>query len=473
MLSKPVMKTCRYPAQVANVVRGIFVYVMAAMVAFTEGVAFANPHEDIRLLHVMRPKSALQITTEIIMNAKEYVDVIVYHHDSTPSTLLLLEALRLASARGVRVRYLYDEVASITGAQPLSSSYLALLKAAGVEIRSLTVGERLKKWGPFSIIHSKLLVADIGDGVHDVIKMEGRNAGDRYSQWLDNSYILRLPRTSKIAASVKGYVDHILGMFEVSNPKFTEKPRELIAADEADLRFEVKNYIATPTSEKETEDFKKYLKTGESREFPLFHLNSNEISFVSSGKMNKIYDLPSVDTLSKSFLDLFEKSKKVDVSTILFYLSDDKRQMIQKFLKNGGSLEILSNSEKSFSSTTQNESGVVNSSLTKMQDNEITKLSTYGPVTAHLFDSKEFIFHHSKFVVGEQGVVISSSNFNYSSDIQSEEAGFYIRSKEFTSYMKRYANGIKERFFTRHEYKNGKKMNLVEKSCSIILRNVF
>ncbi|MNL29693.1 hypothetical protein D3C87_1513860 [compost metagenome] len=112
-------------------------------------------------------------------------------------------------------------------------------------------------------------------------------------------------------------------------------------------------------------------------------------------------------------------------------------------------------------------------SLAKLQEQEFIDLSKSGFVAVHTLNPSQFIYHHSKFAVGESGVLLSSSNMNYSSDVHAEESGLYIQSKQFASYIRSYAKDLRQTLFSEYDYENGKRLNMAERTCSMLLRHLF
>lgn len=445
------------------------IFAVAALLAFVQSALAA----DVDMLHVLRPKSDVAIKVEAILNAKEYVDFITYHHDNTPSSYYLMEAMRLAALKGVKVRYIYDTVATKNGSSDFSKAYLAELQNAGVEIRPLGVMARLTAWGPFKLIHSKSLVADTGDG-HEVAILGGRNVGDRYMQWLDNTFVLHYKRGSEFSQQMNSYFAKVWNYLKTADYKAKGAPTEKLQSSEELLRQAVNEKFGSAMTDSDLDAYKSYLKGQYKETAPHFEFSYSQIRFVTSGLVDKVYGKQRVNTLEAAFNEMAGESKKLEVSTILFYLSDAKRKVLQNFLKNNGELTATTNSLETFPAVFGGKPGLMPTTLAKMQEKEFADLSRYGgKVRSYVFEADQFVFNHTKYVIGDKSVLLTSSNSNYSSDTQSEENGLYIHNDKFTAYMKRYTQEVRDRFFTEVDYDKGVRLNPLEMSCALVLKRVF
>lgn len=427
--------------------------------------------QDLQVVHVMLPKTDIQIKIETVLNAKEYVDMVTYHHDSTPSAIMLFEAMRLAALRGVKVRYFYDQVASSLGT-PISDSYMALLIKAGVEIHRLDVKSRLKKWGAFDMVHSKWLIADAGDRDHSVAILSGRNVGDRYVGWVDNTYAFRMKANSDQIAQLRGYVDEVLDSVNKLEVKYISKPHENMMANEAELRREIISHFGTETTALQSQDFVKFVREGKAEILPQFTLKASEVRFVTSGVLQKKSKQPYSDQIQASLDDILKTSKSVEYSTILAALTKEKKASLTEFVKRGGSLNFITNDARTLISALENKD-LLARSASKMQEETLTDISKNGFMAVHTLNPGQFNYYHAKFTVGDGGVLLTSSNMNYSSDVHAEESGFYIKNPEFTKYMRKYVQKLKQNMFTEYDYQNGQKLSIVERSCSVLLKNIF
>ncbi|MEN0059057.1 MAG: phospholipase D-like domain-containing protein, partial [Bdellovibrio sp.] len=177
------------------------------------------------------------------------------------------------------------------------------------------------------------------------------------------------------------------------------------------------------------------------------------------------------DEVNEAFRDILAQSRQVKISTIFFYLSDNSRSHLQRFLKRGGSIFIYSNQSSSFSAVLDKEEDYQSKSLEVMQSEEIRNLRSYGDVEIHLFRPGKMLFYHSKFVVGDKAVIITSSNMNYASDKNSEENGFLFKSVVFADYMRDFSSDMEKEYFSK-DHPEGKP-GVLENISGSILRNFF
>jgi phosphatidylserine/phosphatidylglycerophosphate/cardiolipin synthase-like enzyme len=452
-------------------VRNLFKVLTIIMMSVSSLSVAQAAGEDLQVVHIMLPKTDIQIKIETVLNAKEYVDMVTYHHDSTPSSIMLFEAMRLASLRGVKVRYFYDQLASSLGT-PISDSYFALLIKAGVEIHRLDLKSRLKKWGAFDMVHSKWLLADAGDREHSVAILSGRNVGDRYVNWVDNTYAFRLKANSDHINQLRAYVSDVFSSVNKLEPKFTKRPTENMMENEAELRREIIAHFGTDTTAEQSKDFVQFVREGKANLLPQFGLNASEVRFVTSGVLQKKNNQPYADQIQASFDDILKTSKSVEYSTILTTLTKGKEASVTEFLKKGGNFNFITNGHETLKSALENNE-LLARSASKMQEETLTRLSKHGFLPVHTLNAGQFIYYHAKFTIGDSGVLLTSSNMNYSSDVHAEESGFYIKNPGFTKYMKKYVQKMKQDMFTEYDYENGQKLSIVERSCSVLLRNIF
>jgi phosphatidylserine/phosphatidylglycerophosphate/cardiolipin synthase-like enzyme len=181
-----------------------------------------------------------------------------------------------------------------------------------------------------------------------------------------------------------------------------------------------------------------------------------------------------MDEISSVFDEIAAESKSLEISTILFYLSPQKRDVLKRFLLRKGELTVSTNNLDTFSTVLGGKKGIMGTTLEKMQEKEFADLSKVGgKVQTYAVNYDDFTFNHAKYVIGDKSVLLTSSNFNYSSDLQAEENGLYIRSEAFANYMRKYNEDVRFKYFKEIDYDHGARLNLLEKSCKFVLKNVF
>src|SRR4051812_30218018 len=136
--------------------------------------------EDIKLVY--SGKNFFEVLHEVISNSREYLHLQTYIFETDETGFKVMDSLKAAAARGVRVYMLVDAYASF----PFPASIANDLRAAGVHFRlfspllsseSIFIGRRL---------HHKIVVADRQTGL-----IGGINIADKYNvnvednPWLD------------------------------------------------------------------------------------------------------------------------------------------------------------------------------------------------------------------------------------------------------------------------------------------------
>ncbi|MEN0060091.1 MAG: phospholipase D-like domain-containing protein, partial [Bdellovibrio sp.] len=263
-----------------------FLKALLFIVSFHIGTPLWAAEAALEMVHIKSSVSDLLAKIEVISQAQKSIDVVTYHHDDTKSSFLLMEALRMAALRGVQVRYIYDRMATQKGSSDFSEAYLNILRKAGVQMRALTVLERFKKWRFFKIIHSKQIIADAGEN-RRVSVFGGRNAGDRYLHWIDNTFVMTWPKGSFLDKKISEYFELLWGALPgyVDEKKYTTVPermfsneKELKQAVLANLESDDKNRVL-----QEAVDVSRLLVREKAQVLPYFEFAENEVDFLSSG----------------------------------------------------------------------------------------------------------------------------------------------------------------------------------------------
>lgn len=138
-------------------------------------------------------RNALKSRLDLIATAESSIDAQYYIWHEDDSGLLLLDALRAAALRGVRVRLLLDDNGIDSGMDPLLGALDAL---PGFEVRIFNPSTiRRPKWAGYLIhplrmnrrMHNKALIVDGAAAI-----VGGRNIGDEYFSMGDGGQYLDL-----------------------------------------------------------------------------------------------------------------------------------------------------------------------------------------------------------------------------------------------------------------------------------------
>lgn len=123
--------------------------------------------------YISTGKEALEYRLSLIENAKESIDLMVYDFEFDETTAILLESLRRAGERGVKVNLLIDGFASLFHSE-FSYPFAQLAKSENILLKVYNPLLSTPKETHFRL-HSKLMIVD-----DDYILLGGRNLSNKF-----------------------------------------------------------------------------------------------------------------------------------------------------------------------------------------------------------------------------------------------------------------------------------------------------
>lgn len=133
---------------------------------------FESPDNQNSIMHLARGEESFKARVDIIRNAKRHIEVEYYIFARDLTGKILLNELKEAAGRGVKVRILLDKLMSLSA---ISSYYAQELIKAGVMVKYYNNSSLAALSSVQYRSHRKLLSAD-----DEVAITGGRNIGDEY-----------------------------------------------------------------------------------------------------------------------------------------------------------------------------------------------------------------------------------------------------------------------------------------------------
>lgn len=319
-----------------------------------------NFDKNTEVLVIDNPVDDEVVRLEILGRARQSIDVIAHTQTTGEFGLKVINTLRDRMAQGVKMRYLYEKIASM-GVGETSDRAIKLLTDDKIYVPTdskLIVSRPLEKFlSPFTItdlLHEKIIIVDRGTP-NEVILVGGRNHDEFSVTSSDFTFVLRRVDSSKpyLGDSLQS---HFNVLYDIANKYFSvEKPRSLsskenqrLLADTALLKNKepssfaqsVLEVIAMPA---------KHTKTP--REFQFFpektRLVTNDLlATIANNKLPKNYfvrkDLLK-DDITAYFSGLVENSAKLELTSYILSMPEMIKDSIRGMLAEGGKFVSYSN----------------------------------------------------------------------------------------------------------------------------------
>lgn len=297
-------------------------------------------------------------------NAYKSIEMMTHVQTTGPVGGLVVDDLRKAMSRGVKVRFLFEGIATMTGGGEFNvqaARYLADSRyyRNGSELVIQRVGERLRS--PFALndlVHKKIIIVDRGTP-HEMVIITGRNNHEVNYRWSDLTFVIRRVDDSK------PYVgDDIIKDFDrtwdFSRKYFSaEKPVTLSEKEKAAyLKIPLKQPKPTQLGLSVEKAIAKDPVPGET--LADFQFRPENVRIVTTDVLSQIEakQLPKtlgtrkgmyddvVDYLSESL----KQAKRAEANIYALMLPEKIREGIYSLVERGGEMTILTNSAQSLGS---------------------------------------------------------------------------------------------------------------------------
>jgi phosphatidylserine/phosphatidylglycerophosphate/cardiolipin synthase-like enzyme len=372
---------------------------IAILIGSTATPAMAAPGPDrVSLLEDARTDYALRL--RLIQNASQSLDLIESEHTSEPQiSMPLLLALRDAAARGVRIRMISGffpsvfshstrDLRRILGDPGLKAPPQLILD--GLWFRSPIRSPDATMWTSFD---EKILIADGSQAV-----LGGRNVGDAYLHWQDNSLYLDGPvvsnlsqffeRTWKLATTlykVGGRNSALAGSSEAYGPFKLSAPLAQGQAEAARLE-------ASPTYQPES-----------------IEVLANGLIGRMTANPGRHGPAPTPDPVLETFLKLARHSKRAYYYSLFPAADARMAEGLAEAVRNGSTVALITNSlesSRNLSSPPLPYYGCITSMIA---------LARAGVAVYQWTPTPDNDFMHEKLAIVDDVVIYGSHNFNYSS----------------------------------------------------------
>lgn len=328
---------------------------------FSQATIFPmNFDKNTEVLVIDNPVDDEVIRLEILGRAKKSIDVIAHTQTTGEFGLKVINTLRQRMAQGVKMRYLYEKIASM-GVGETSDRGIKLLTDERLYVPTdskLIVSRPIEKFlSPFTItdlLHEKIIIVDRGTP-NEIILVGGRNHDEFSVTSSDFTFVLRRVDSSKpyLGDSLQA---HFNVLYDIANKYFSvEKPRVLSAKENQKLIVDVAaltNKTPSVFAESVLEVINAPAKHTETpKEFQFFpaktRLITNDLlETIAKNKLPKNYfvrkDLLK-DDITSYFSGLVENSSKLELTSYILSMPELIKDSIRGMLADGGKFVSYSN----------------------------------------------------------------------------------------------------------------------------------
>ncbi|MBL7554232.1 MAG: phosphatidylserine/phosphatidylglycerophosphate/cardiolipin synthase family protein [Bdellovibrionaceae bacterium] len=448
-------------------------YLMALMV-FLFGTSVYAAYFPVRdnsntdIIVVLDSEDDLFIKHQLISKAKYSIEMISHLQTMGPVGGLIVDDIRKAMGRGVKVKYLFEAVATMTGGGEFGLDSIPFLTESKLYKKSgsqLIVNRVSQRWSsPFAmndLVHKKVLIVDRGTP-NETIVVTGRNNHEANFTWSDLTFVIRRVNSNlpylgdDLVSDFDKSWDFISKYFKVEEPTVLDSSE---IAKYAKYKFRPVN----PTKEGiETDRLLSLeprsgdtLASNQFRPASVRIITTDTLEQIASLKLPKTIGLRPqiVDDISNYLRGALKSAIKVEANIYALIIPQPLLASLGEFVKRNGELTILTNSSESLrsalpiSTVTDAIEYYAKEALEEL-DSKASSLNTGDRVKMYSFDPKKTSKNppalsatHRKlwvleFANGQKLSLFGSHNLTTASSSKSDEimiAAFDVRMGNYFS----------------------------------------
>ncbi|MCB0369048.1 MAG: hypothetical protein KDD45_06230 [Bdellovibrionales bacterium] len=319
-----------------------------------------NLDKNTEVLVIDNPVDDEVIRLDILSRAQHSIDIIAHTQTSGEFGLKVINTLRDRMNNGVRLRYLYEKIASM-GVGETSDRGIRLLSDANLYTTTnsqLIVSRPLEKIkSPFTVtdlLHEKMIIVDRGTP-NEIIMIGGRNHDEFSVTSADFTFVLRRVNASK------GYIgdslqEHFNKLFVLASRYFSIEPGRKISPKELkylqDRSIKLKYKLPSPFVSSVLELLNQPVVLSDTPKSFQFYpektrLVTNDLfKVISENKLPKKYlvrdDLLS-DDITTYVAGLIENANKLELTSYILSMPKIIKEAIKSMLAEGGKFLSYSN----------------------------------------------------------------------------------------------------------------------------------
>jgi hypothetical protein len=322
-----------------------------------------NSNTDI--IVVLDSEDDLFLKHQLISKAKHTIEMISHLQTMGPVGGLVVDDIRKAMGRGVKVKYLFEAVATMTGGGEFGLDSIPFLtedrlyKKTGSQ---LIVNRISQRWSsPFALndlVHKKVLIVDRGTA-NETIVVTGRNNHEVNFTWSDLTFVIR-----RVNSNLPYLGDDIISDFDRTWSLITKyfQVEDPTVLDESDIEKYAKYKFRPvhPTAEGiETERIlnrepKAVDKLANNQFRPAYVrvVTTDTLEQIAKLKLPKTVGLRPeiVDDVSNYLGEVLKTATKAEANIYALIIPQKLRTWLADFVKRNGELTILTNSSESLGS---------------------------------------------------------------------------------------------------------------------------
>lgn len=344
--------------------------ILAIIILFCGSSAFATFYparldSNTDILVVPDAEDDLYLKHHILDSAKQSIEMISHVQTMGPVGGLVVDDLRKAMARGVKVKYLFEAIATMTGGGEIGLDSIPFLtedqlyRTTQSELIVNRITQRLNS--PFAIndlVHKKILIVDRGTP-NEIIMITGRNNHEVNFKWSDLTFIIR-----RVNSNQSYLGDDIINDFDktwATSRKYfkVEEPTILSGKDkERYAKIGFQSLRPTPIGREIYGLLKMEPKLGETLASYQFRpenvrvITTDTLDQIVKMNLKKTLGLRSeiVDDVNDFLAELIVRASKVEANIYAILIPPKIRKALVSLAERNGEITILTNSSESLGS---------------------------------------------------------------------------------------------------------------------------
>lgn len=321
--------------------------------------------QNTEVLLIDNPTDDEFVRLELLSQARTSIDIIAHTQTTGEFGLKVLRVLRDRMENNVKIRYMYEQVASM-GVGEFSNRAVNLItdnsfySKTGSELIVNRIWQKLKS--PFTLsdlFHEKIIVIDRGTENEKII-IGGRNHDDSSMTSNDYTFILRKVDTKKpyLGDSLQ---THFNSLFEFAKNYFqVEKPRELKDKEQYRLAEDISFLKYAPPSQIVQEILEVLSKPVDIKEgLKYFQFIPSKIRLITNDLLKHIVEnrLPKTylvrndllqDDITSYFSGLIDNATKIEMTSYILAPPKLIKDALLKLVAKGGTMITYLNDGKAY-----------------------------------------------------------------------------------------------------------------------------
>lgn len=318
--------------------------------------------KGVDLMVIQDALSDLNVRLDLFKRAKHSIELISHTHTSGEFGLAISTGLREALGRGVKVKYLYEKIATMA-AGDLSNNTAAFLMDQELPIQAemITARPLQKLLSPFSIFdlfHQKIVIIDRGTP-NEMILTGGRNHDELNLKSSDFSYLFRIVEGEAEPSVMKDLKAVFTDTWELASQHYKMEKPVLLNSKQKNMiaQYQISEFLTSPP-----ETGRRILgaltqPARHSDHLQDFQFRANTYRLITNDALATIkYNRASKQKPDKNFVDditsyissLMEYATKVELNSYIMMMPEPLMEATQAVVAKGGEVLVYTNNDETY-----------------------------------------------------------------------------------------------------------------------------